>query len=154
MTRKTGKLTANKPIGNGPDERPHGTKWKTGARGALTPDVVREFSSYGMSLVAIGYAVGASKQNIYECIKNDPELQQAWCEGTAQLLLKAGKCISHNLENNNLVSGIYVTKSKSMPGESGWVEQQYVDKTIDPDSMPRVTIYLPENHRDSPNNDD
>lgn len=154
MTRKAGKLSANKQIGTGPDQREHGTRWKTGARGVLTPDVVREFASYGMSLVAIGYAVGASKQNIYECIKTDPDLQQAWCEGTAQLLLKAGKCISHNCENNQIIAGIYVTKTKHMENEKGWIEQQYADKTIDLDSMPRVTIYLPENHRDSPNNND
>ena len=154
MTKQIGKLNANKQIGTGIDERPHGTKWKTGARGVLTPDVVREFASYGMSLKAIGYRVGCSKQNIHEAIKTDPELQQAWCEGVAQLLLTAGKCIAHNCENNQIIAGIYVTKSKSMPDESGWIEQQYQDKKLDADSMPRVTIFLPDNGRSSTDNDD
>ena len=154
MTRKTGKLYANKPIGNGPEERDHGTRYKTGARGVLTPDVVREFASYGMSLEAIGYLIGCSKQNIHEAIKNDPELQQAMCEGVAQLLLKAGKCISHNLDNNNLIAGMFVKKTKHMPGEKGWIEEQYQEKKLDTDSMPRVTIYLPDNKRGSPDNDD
>lgn len=153
MTRKAGKLTANKPIGTGADEREHGTKWKTGARGVLTPDVVREFAGYGMSLAAIGYLVGCSKQNIHQAIKDDPDLQQAWCEGIAQLLLKAGKCISYNCENNNIIAGIFTAKSKHIPGERGWIEEQYEDKKIDPESMQRVTIFLPENNRDSPNND-
>ena len=140
MTRKTGKLTANKPIGTGPDERPHGTKWKTGARGVLTPAVVREFASYGMSLKAIGYLVGCSKQNIHSAIKDDPDLQQAWCEGVAQLLLKAGKCIAHNCENNNIIAGIFTVKSKHMPDEKGWIEEQYQDKKLDPDSIPKCVI--------------
>ena len=152
MTRKTGKLTANKPIGTGPDQREHGTKWKTGARGVLTPDVVREFASFGMSLTAIGYLVGCSKQNIQQAIRDDPDIQQAWCEGVAQLLLKAGKCISYNCENNNIIAGIFTAKSKYIPGEQGWVEEQYKQNKIDVESMPQVTIFLPDNGRDSPNN--
>ena len=154
MTRKTGKLTANKPIGTDIDQREHGTRYKTGARGVLTPDVVREFASYGMSLKAIGYLVGCSKQNIHECIKDDPDLQQAWCEGVADLLYRAGKCISANIDKDNWIPALATLKSKSIPGEKGWIEEQYQDKKLDPDSNPKVVIYLPENNRDSPNNDD
>ena len=149
MTRKTGKPTANKPIGTGIDQRPHGTKWKTGARGVLTPAVVREFASYGMSLKAIGYLVGCSKQNIHEAIRDDPELQQAWCEGVADLLYRAGKCISANVDKGNWIPALATLKSKSIPGEKGWIEEQYKEKTIDLESMPRVQIVLPHNFRDA-----
>ena len=149
MTRKTGKLTANKPIGTGIDQRPHGTKWKTGARGVLTPAVVREFASYGMSLKAIGYLVGCSAQNIHECIKTDPEIQQAWCEGVADLLYRAGKCISTHIDKDNWIPALATLKSKSIPGEKGWIEEQYREKTIDLESIPRVKIVLPHNFRDA-----
>lgn len=153
MTKQIGKLNANKQIGTGIDERPHGTKWKTGARGVLTPDVVREFSSYGMSLKAIGYLIGCSKQNIHEAIRDDPELQQAWCEGVADLLFRAGKCISANIDKGNWIPSLATLKSKSIPGEKGWIEEQYQDKKLDADSIPRVTIYLPDNGRNLPDND-
>ena len=153
MTRKTGKLNANKPIGTGIDQREHGTRYKTGARGVLTPDVVREFSSYGMSLKAIGYLIGCSKQNIHEAIRDDADLQQAWCEGVADLLYRAGKCISANVDKGNWVPALATLKSKSIPGEKGWIEEQYQDKKLDADSMPRVTIYLPDNGRNLPDND-
>ena len=153
MTRKVGKLNANKPIGTEVDQRPHGTRWKTGARGVLTPDNVREYASLGMSLPAIGYLLGCTKQNIYQAIKDDPELNQAWNEGTADLNYAAGKCVRYNIDNNNLVAGMFTLKAKPVGGDNGWVEEQF-NKKIESDSIQKVMIYLPDNNRDPQNNDD
>jgi len=129
MIEGTGKLNANKKIGDGPDCREHGTKWKTGARGVLTP--------------------GCSKQNIYDAIADDEELNQAWCEGIAQLLYKAGKNISSKIESGDSLLSMFTVKCKRLPGEEGWVEQQYRKDAPD-NNQHTVHIYLPSNGRDEP----
>ena len=149
MIEGTGKLNANKKIGDGPDCREHGTKWKTGARGVLTPDVVRELAGYGMTVPAIGYYLGCSKQNIYDAIADDEELNQAWCEGIAQLLYKAGKNISSKIESGDSLLSMFTVKCKRLPGEEGWVEQQYRKDAPD-NNQHTVHIYLPSNGRDEP----
>lgn len=147
MIEGSGKLNANKPIGDGPDCREHGTKWKTGARGVLSPDVIREFAGYGMTIPAIGYYLGCSKQNIYDAINNDDSLSQAWCEGVAQLLYKAGKCVSSKIDNDETLSAMFTLKCKHIPGEKGWIEEQYLKEQPD-NNAPKVAIYIPWNERD------
>lgn len=149
MSKKIGKLNANKPIGEGLDCREHGTKWKAGARGVLTPDAVREFAALGMSIPAIGYFLGCTKQNIYGALKEDEALNQAWCEGVAELLYKAGQCISRKIDNDDTVASLFTLKCKHIPGETGWIEEQYKKEQPTTD-FPRVNIYIPSNNRDLP----
>ena len=150
MTKKSaalgGKLNANRPLGTGPECREHGTRWKTGARGVLSPDTVRRFASQGMTLEQIGYLIGVSKQNIWAALK-DEELNQAWCEGIAVLNYEASGCLLRSIRNDNVLSAMFVSKCRPLPGEKGWLEEQYRQKLVDDADRPRVTIYLPENGR-------
>lgn len=151
MTRKaaingTGKLKANKPIGDGPDCREHGTRWKTGARGVLTPALVREYASLGMSLTAIAYLLGCTKQNVQAAMKDDA-LNQALCEGAAELQYKASSCIARRIDNDEWVPAIFVLKCKPIPGEKGWIEEQYRKEEPNADN-PKVRVFVPWNGRD------
>lgn len=149
MTKKYGKPTANKPIGDGPDERPHGTKWKTGVHGMLTPDMVRTLAAQGMSLSEIGYYYGCGKSNIHHAINKDDELLQAWNEGLSAAIEKATNCLMKNItENNNVLAAMFFLKCKSLPGDRGWLEEQHKRNDLNTDA-PRVQIYLPDNSRDS-----
>ena len=148
MTRKAategkGKLNANKTPEEG---REHGTRYRTGARGVLTPELVREFASYGMSLTAIAYLVGCSRQNIQAAMK-DETLNQALCEGVAELQYKAGKCIASKIDNNETLAAMFVTKCKPIPGEKGWCEEQYKKEELATDTQ-KVKVYIPWNGRD------
>ena len=149
MTRKTGKLNANKPIGEGPDCREHGTKYKTGVRGVLTPDAVRSYAAKGMSLGEIAYFHGCTKMNICGAIKEDLDLQQAWNEGISAAIEKATNCLLRNIENDNVLAAMFLLKCKHLSGEKGWLEEQHKQKIVDTESAPRVHIYLPGNGRDS-----
>ena len=148
MTRRIGKPTANRPIGNGQDEREHGTRYKTGVKGVLNPDMVRKLASQGMGLSEIGYYYGCTKSNICHAIKSDEDLSQAWNEGLSMAVEKATGCLMRNIENDNVLAAMFLLKCKHLIGEKGWLEQQYKEKIVDPDLAPRVMIYLPENNRD------
>lgn len=149
MTRKVGKLNANRPIGDGPDCREHGTKWKTGVRGVLTPDAVRSYAAKGMSLTEIAYFHGCTKVNICLALKEDPDLQQAWNEGISEAIEKATNCLMRNIENDNVLAAMFLLKCKHPAGEKGWLEEQHKQRITDAESAPRVNIYLPDNQRDS-----
>lgn len=149
MTLKNGKMNSNKPIGDGPDFREHGTKWKTGVRGVLTPDAVRSYASKGMSLGEIAYFHGCTKMNICGAIKEDPDLQQAWNEGISAAIEKATNCLMRNIENDNVLAAMFLLKCKHLSGEKGWIEEQHKQKVVDSESSPRVMIYLPDNGRAS-----
>ena len=153
MTRRTGKLNANKLIGTGQDEREHGTRYKTGVKGVLNPDMVLKLASQGMGLTEIGYYYGCTKSNICHAIKSDEELSQAWNQGLSMAIEKATGCLMRNIENDNVLAAMFLLKCKHLIGEKGWLEQQYKEKNVDPELTPRVMIYLPENNRDV-NNDD
>ena len=148
MTRKaaidgTGKANANKTAEEG---REHGTRWKTGARGVLTPALVREYAALGMTLTSIAYLVGCSKQNIQAALK-DEALNQAFCEGSAELQYRAGACIARKIDNDELVPAMFALKCKPVPGERGWCEEQF--KKPEPDNnLPRVQVFVPWNGRD------
>lgn len=150
MTKKAGKLNANKPLGEGPDCREHGTKWKTGVHGMLTPDIVRKFAAKGMSVEQIGYLHGCTPQNIRHAIVHDEELKQAWCEGLSRLMDKATNVIDHHLNENNLLAAMYVTKCIRLPGEKGWIEQQYIRDDNSNGNQIEVKVYLPDNNREKP----
>lgn len=149
MTLKRGKLNANKPIGDGPECREHGTKWKTGVHGVLTPDAVRSYAAKGMSLTEIAYFHGCTKMNICSAIKEDLDLQQAWNEGISEALEKATNCLMRNIENDNVLAAMFLLKCKHLTGERGWLEEQHKQKVVDAESAPRVNVYLPHNFRDS-----
>lgn len=151
MTKKAaaqgGKLNANRPLGNGPECREHGTRWRTGAIGVLTPDAVRQFAAQGMTLTQIGYLVGCTKSHIHGALK-DPELNQAWCEGLASFIEESTGCLLHNIREKNVLSAMFALKCRHLPGEKGWLEEQYQQKVVDEENQPRVSIYLPYNGRD------
>jgi len=153
MTRKAGKLKANKPIGNGQDERPHGTRWKTGLRGVINADIVREFASNGIGFEVIGFLCGCTRQNIYNVLRRDEDLMQAWSEGIACYIARCSYNVADNVDDGNLLASMFGLKCVHLPNEKGWIEQQYREKTVDIDSLPKVTIFLPENHRNSTEND-
>lgn len=147
MTKRVGKLNANRPIGEGENCRTHGTKWKTGIKGVLSPDIIRKFASQGMTLTEIGYLCGCTKQNIHAALK-DEELNQAWCEGLAVFIEESTGCLLRNIRNDNTLSAMFALKCRHLPNERGWIEQQYREKTVDEESRPCVQVILPYNHRD------
>jgi len=149
VTLKSGKLKANKPIGTGPDEREHGTRWATGVRGLINADIVRQFASIGMSMPAIGYLCGCTKQNIYTTIIKDEELNQAWCEGISLLIAKAGSSLDRKLDSDDSLMTLFTLKCSHLPGEKGWIEEQYVKDSVNPNTAPIVNVYLPDNNRDN-----
>lgn len=151
MTKKAaaqgGRLNANRPLGNGPECREHGTRWRTGAIGVLTADAVRQFAAQGMTLTQIGYLVGCTKSHIHGALK-DPELNQAWCEGLASFIHESTGCLLNNIRDGNVLSAMFALKCRHLPNEKGWLEEQYQQKVVDEENQPRVSIYLPHNGRD------
>ena len=153
MTKKAaalgGKLNANRPLGDGPDERPHGTRWKTGVYRTLTPDMVRQLAGQGMGLAQIAYYYGCAKSTVHDAINHDEELLQAWNGGLSEAIEKATNCLMKNItENNNVLAAMFLLKCKHLPGERGWIEEQYKRDEAQIEA-PRVQIFLPDNSRDS-----
>ena len=147
----TGKLKSNKPVGPGPDCRPHGTRHKTGVAGVMNPDMVRKLAAQGMGLAEIGYFYGCGKSNIHHAIRSDEAIQQAWNEGLAQAIEKATSCLMKNItEHNNVLAAMFFLKCKHLTGEGerGWVEEQHKKEQPD-NNLPRVSIYIPHNNRDA-----
>ena len=116
--------------------------WR-GIHGILTPELVRKYASQGLKMTEIATLYGCTLPNISHAIETQDELNTAWAQGHAELLVEyTGQLKKRAFENDTML--MFALKT-----QCGYVEQQYVvGKDLEKNDAPVVRIYLPHNNRD------
>lgn len=137
----TGKPNANRTKEEG---REHGTHWKTGVHGILSPTLVYEYARQGMNFDEISKLYGCHKTNIAHAVNVDDELREAWERGHMELLIEyTGQLKKRAFENDTML--MFALKT-----QFGYCEEQFkIGKQLDQQQAPRVTIFIPDNNRDN-----
>ena len=100
-----------------------------------------------MTPAQIAEYYGLTRQGMVKVINNNPQLKEAFDKGLPYVLIKAASVVMHHIEQNNLLAAMYLLNNRG-----GWKEAKYDKEKPDAD-IQRVMIYLPENFRDSPDNE-
>ena len=116
--------------------------WR-GIHGIMTPEIVYQYATQGLTLTEISKLYGCSMANISHAIESQDELKQAWEQGHAELLVEyTGHLKKRAFENDTML--MFALKTQFQ-----YVEQQYlVGKQLETIERPKVMIYLPSNGRD------
>jgi len=116
--------------------------WR-GIHGIMTPEIVYQYATQGLTLTEISKLYGCSMANVSHAIQSQDDLKQAWEQGHAELLVEyTGHLKKRAFENDTML--MFALKT-----QCGYVEQQYlVGKQLETIEKPKVMIYLPHNGRD------
>ena len=115
-----------------------------GIHGMLTPEIVKQYASQGLTLNEIAKLYGCTRENISHAIAKNEDLKQAWEQGHAELLVEYTAQLKKRAFESDICL-LFALKTQCQ-----YVEEQYkLGKDLDKDNKPVVNIYLPENNRDN-----
>ena len=106
--------------------------------------MVKTYASKGMSFTEIAKIYGYSKERIGQIIGKNDDLQDAWQTGNAILCDTLTSALMRLVAKDNVIAILFALKSRC-----GWIEQQYLINKPDTTQQPQVSIYLPDNGRNS-----
>lgn len=105
---------------------------------------IETMAENGMTRAQIGDYYGVTGQRIGQLIKEHPELDECFSRGLAKGIEKVTNKFMELIEGGNLIACIFYLKAQAK-----WKEAQYDKPENDLSNAHRVTIYLPDNQRDS-----
>lgn len=108
----------------------------------INMDDLRAMATHGMTPKQIADYYNLTRQGFNDILNVNPELKQAFTTGLNHVLVKAVRVLMKKLDADDSFAAIYLLNNRG-----GWCEERYRKEKIDPDSIPRVTIYLPDNER-------
>lgn len=109
---------------------------------------LKAMAAHGMTQKEIADYYGITRQGLIKILKNNPKIQQAFNTGLNQVIVKAVRVLMKKIEAEDTFATVYFLNNRA-----GWCEERYRKDKVDPDSMPRVNIYLPDNGRVEVKND-
>lgn len=117
--------------------------WR-GIHGMLTPEMVYQYATQGLTLTEISKLYGCTMSNVSHAIQSNEELKQAWEQGHAELLVEyTGHLKKRAFENDVML--MFALKT-----QCGYCEEQYkIGKQLETIERPKVMVYLPHNGRDT-----
>lgn len=118
-----------------------------GIASIVDTQTLQSMAAVGMTPAQIAEYYGLTRQGMVKVINNNPELKEAFDKGLPHVLIKAAGVVIHHMEQKNLLAAMYILNNRG-----GWKEAKYDKEKPDAD-IPRIQIYLPENFRDSPDNE-
>lgn len=113
----------------------------------VNPVDLEAMATAGMTPAEIGRYYGLTKQGMVRVVNNNPELKEAFHNGLNHVLVKCVRVLVDKLEKGDTFAAIYLLNNRFK-----WCEERF-RKEKEVTDQPRVMIYLPENFRDSPDNE-
>ncbi len=101
----------------------------------------------GMTPAQIASYYGLTRQGMVKVIENNPELHDAFHRGKDHITVKAINGLVKKIDEGDMFAIVYYLNNRC-----GWKEAKYEKEKPDVDA-PRVTIYIPDNGRDKPDNE-
>jgi len=101
----------------------------------------------GMTPAEIARYYNITRQGMVKVIENNPELKDAFYRGKDHVTVKAINGLVKKIDDGDMFAIVYYLNNRC-----GWKEAKYEKEKPDVDAH-RVTIYLPENNRDKPDNE-
>lgn len=113
-----------------------------GVASIIDMDDLKAMAAHGMSQKEIANYYGLSRQGLVKILSKNPELQQAFSSGLHHIIVKAVRVLMKKIEAEDTFACVYFLNNRA-----GWCEERYRKDKVDPDSFPKVNIWLPDNGR-------
>ena len=102
----------------------------------------------GMTPAEIARYYNITRQGMVKVIENNPELKDAFYRGKDHVTVKAINGLVKKIDEGEMFAIVYYLNNRC-----GWKEAKYEKEKPDV-NQPSVMIYLPDNGRSSPDNND
>ncbi len=119
-----------------------------GVASIIDLDDLKAMATHGMTQKEIANYYGITRQGLVKILTKNPELQQAFTAGLNHVIVKAVRVLMKKLEADDTFAAVYLLNNRG-----GWCEERYRKEKIDPDSIPRINVYIPDNGRVEVKND-
>lgn len=113
----------------------------------IDPDTVYRLGSLLMDISKIANYFGLNKSKFMEICADHPEIEEHYLMGRSAGAERAAQKVYELVEEKNMVATIFQAKL------AGFIEEDKKPVQID-ESAPKVQIYIPDNGRDAPDDDE
>jgi len=113
----------------------------------IDPEEVFQLAFRGLEPKRIAAFYGVKVEDFYDACVDYPDLMDAWEQGRAKGVAYATQKLMEQMDKS-VVASMFYLKTKD-----GWVEEQYRKDGV-ANSNVSVQVYLPENNRDTPTEED
>lgn len=113
-----------------------------GKHGLMTPELIEQYASQGMTLTEIGLLFECTSKNVGHAINHNAEKKAAWTRGNAKLIQTLTSALMRKVAKDDIIAILFALKCKG-----GWIEAEKLINKPDETIRPVVNVYLPDNHR-------
>lgn len=114
-----------------------------GKHGLMTPELIEQYASQGMTLTEIGKLFECTSKNVQHAINFNAEKKAAWTRGNAKLIQTTTSALMGKIAKGDIIAILFTLKVKA-----GWIEAEKLLNKPDESVRPVVNVYLPDNNRE------